>query len=368
MNGSEVDPPGDGESTACQLEVLSEDLVHETIDGDEAASFRKEILRADLGPQRKLALVRKRPETGPTRGAVILIHGFAQNRYSWHLSCRSLENFFAHQGLDTFNLELAGHGRSREFGTPPARSFNEYIDDCVPVIEAVANHSGSRQVFLVGHSLGGAVAYAVAPRCPEKIAGVITLGGVYSFGRNPFVFHAAQLLSRIDGRSGLVRRLGLGMKTSLFGKLLNGLLPLADDLSWHFPLAGWVPGSTEHEVIRERVERGFDWTGINVFLTMMGWAAEDRFSGEDGTDYAAAFAALDLPLLVVAGNEDRLATPDDVRPAYEHSRSTDKTYREFGPIDDEMHWGHLDIVLGVKASERVWPYLAQWMLQRSGSH
>ena len=359
-------PDSDGR-TECVLHRLSEERVDQIIDGERRGSFVKEIVRAELSSGRNLALVRKKPEGLPTHGAVVLVHGFAQNRYSWHLDQRSMVNFLAAEGLDTYNLELAGHGRSREFGTPPAPSFAAYIDDCAEVFQAIARHSGHGQVFIVGHSLGGAVCYAAAPRCKESIAGVITLGGVYRFGRNPILLHAARLLTVVDRRSSILRRLELGVHTRSLGKLLVGLLPTLDRASEWLPVAGWVPGSTERPVIEERILRGFDRTGVNVCLQMLGWAVSDRFEGEDGTDYRARFAELDVPLLVVAGNHDRLATPDDVRPAWTESQSSDKTYREFASAEDEVDWGHLCIVLGTRASTYVWPLLARWILDRCGS-
>jgi alpha-beta hydrolase superfamily lysophospholipase len=357
-------PPDPGPAAPCLLHRVREERVEQAIDGERRGTFQKEILRAELASGRNLALVRKRSSESPSHGAVVLIHGFAQNRYSWHLDQRSLVNFLAEQGLDTYNLELAGHGRSREFGTAPPLAFSDYIDDCTEVVKAVAAYSGQGKVFVMGHSMGGAVCYAIAPLCTEHIAGVITLGGIYYFGRNPVLSQIARLLTVVDRRSSRLRRLGIGFNTKILGQGLIKLLPLADKLSWSLPIAGWVPGSTERSIISERVLKGFDWTGLGVCMQMMGWAVNGRFDGEDGTDYKARFAALDIPLLVVAGNEDRLATPADVRPAWEDSQSSDKTYREFSPVKDEIHWGHLCIVLGAKASTYVWPFLAEWMLER----
>ena len=73
--------------------------------------------------------MRKHREDLAQHSAVLLVHGFAQNRYSWHLSSRSLVNYLADAGIDVYNLELTGHGRSREFGTAPANSFDEYVND-----------------------------------------------------------------------------------------------------------------------------------------------------------------------------------------------------------------------------------------------
>ena len=96
----------------------------------------------------------------------------------------------------------------------------------------------------------------------------------------------------------------------------------------------------------------------------MRWAAKGAFEGEGGQNYADAFRRLDLPLLVIAGDRDRLLPPADARPAYDLSESTDKTYKLFSPVHEEVHWGHLDIVLGEKAPTYVWPYVAKWLLER----
>ena len=130
-------------------------------------------------------------------------------------------------------------------------------------------------------------------------------------------------------------------------------------------MAGWVPGSTEPHVVQERLVRGFDWTGLNILLTMLRWAADGHFVGEAGEDFEEAFCALDLPLLVIAGDKDRLLPPEDARPAYDLSRSTDKTYKLFSPVREEVHWGHLDIVLGTFAPKYVWPYIGDWLLERT---
>jgi myo-inositol-1(or 4)-monophosphatase len=54
-------------------------------------------------------------------------------------------------------LELSGHGRS---GTTTGRvGFENYVEDAVSVIE---HFSG--EVVVIGHSLGGSVAYAAAGR------------------------------------------------------------------------------------------------------------------------------------------------------------------------------------------------------------
>src|SRR5688572_9129836 len=65
-----------------------------------------------------LSLVRKHLPGGPLLPPVLLVHGFAQNRYSWHTSRRSMSAWLAERGFDVWTLELRGHGLSRQASGP----------------------------------------------------------------------------------------------------------------------------------------------------------------------------------------------------------------------------------------------------------
>ncbi|MCO4773449.1 MAG: alpha/beta fold hydrolase [Deltaproteobacteria bacterium] len=347
------------------VELVQQASVEQAIDGRRYGRFDKEILRAVTPSGRALAVVRKRRTDVARRGAVLLVHGFAQNRYSWHLSTRSFVNYLADEGFDVFNLELTGHGRSREYGTTAASSFDDYVDDASSVVDSVCAYAGVEDAFVIGHSLGGAVCYAAASRVPHRIAGLVSVAGLYSFGANSVTRGVARFLEALKPLLPVVRRFRAGVASRFLGRAIVDRLEQTDRLFGLFPMAGWVPGSTEPHVLQERLIRGFDWTGLNILLTMLGWAADGSFEGESGVDYAEAFSKLDIPLLVIAGDRDRLLPPADARPAYDLSASRDKTYKLFSPVNEEVHWGHLDIVLGEKAPKYVWPYVARWLLDRS---
>ena len=349
-----------------KLELVQRTRVEQAIEGSQFGTFSKEILKAQTPSGRALAVVRKFRDDLPRRGAVLLVHGFAQNRYSWHLSTRSFVNYLADRGLDVYNLELTGHGRSREYGTAPARSFDDYVEDTASVLVALTTWAALDRIFLIGHSLGGAVCYATAAAAPEHTAGIVGIAGMYAFGTNPVTRSLGHFLHALRRLDPLVRALGAGIRSRFVGRAIVDRLEAADRLSELFPMAGWVPGSTEPHVLQERLIRGFDWTGLNILLTMMRWARDGSFEGEGGRDYGAEFARLVLPLLVIAGDRDRLLPPADARPAYDLSQSSDKTYKLFSPVHEEVHWGHLDIVLGEKAPIWVWPYISRWLLERTG--
>ena len=55
----------------------------------------------------------------------------------------------------------------------------------------------------------------------------------------------------------------------------------------------------------------------------------------------------------------------DARGAYDRSASPDRTLLVFDDLSHEVHWGHLDLVLGDRAPKHVWPVLHHWMAARS---
>jgi polyhydroxyalkanoate synthase len=134
--------------------ILHGRFVDQVIDRGVRASFRKEIV-VTPGPV-PLAMVRKRSTTADagSLGPVLLVHGFGQNRYAWHLPSRSLANHLARAGFDVFNLDLRGHGRSRQMGARMSRGVSDYIDEDLPLaVEEIQRHAGKVPVFLVWPSL-----------------------------------------------------------------------------------------------------------------------------------------------------------------------------------------------------------------------
>ncbi len=294
----------------------------------------------------RLSLVRKHlPGVGGP--PVVLVHGFAQNRYTWHHSIRSMSAWLAGQGFDVFNLELRGHGNSRPGHGP--ESFADYVSDAEAVADALP-----QRAFWVGHSLGGAVGYAVATRAPVR--GVVGIGALYKFGQaNRFLHWLCKLSTVTRGK----RLLGnVSVRTRLAGQVLGRLYNITDVAGYAFPVSGWAPGSVEPELLAERLERGFDWTSGNVWLDMARWSASDRF------DFGDDWRRTDVPLLVISGDLDHLMPPADARAAFDESGSRDKTLLELEPWTTGRHWGHLDLVSGRFAPEHLWTPLRAWLAER----
>ncbi len=337
--------------------ILYGRTLEQTIDRHERATFVKELVVT--GGAIPLAMVRKRlaSNEGGTKAPVLLVHGFGQNRYAWHLPARSLANHLARSGFDVFNLDLRGHGRSRHFGARSPRHVDDYVTEDLPsALEEVQALSGKRPVFLVGHSLGGLVSYAAAPRCQGAVAGVASIGSPYHFTRGSLSLQAISLFFeglRVAG----VPHVGLPVPLYPLGALMNAFRRVAESPFYPLPLRGWHAGALEPEVLEQHLRLAFDRAGIAELRNMFEWAAQKRFGGHH-YDYEERFEKMDLPLLVLSGSNDDLAPPASVRPAYERSRSSDKTYRT-APL------GHIDLLVGRDAPLSTWPLVSKWLTKRA---
>jgi alpha-beta hydrolase superfamily lysophospholipase len=334
--------------------ILHGRIVNQVVDRDERSAFRKEIILT--GSKVPLAMVRKRLETGEgTRAPVLLVHGFGQNRYTWHLPARSFSNYLARAGFDVFNLDLRGHGRSRHYGAARCRGVEDYVCEDVPVaVEEARALSGNRKVWLVGHSLGGLVSYAAAPNLAGAVAGVASIGSPYQFARGSFTLGAFALLFRMFARAPFPNA---PLPLQPVGKTLRVIRRFAESPLYPLPLRGWHAGSCEPHVLEQYLRLAFDRAAVAEMREMFSWAAHGRFGGRKH-DYVERFERMDLPLLVLAGANDDLAPPDSVRPGFTASRATDKTYRVV-PL------GHIDLVVGRDAPEMTWATVARWMEQRA---
>lgn len=336
--------------------ILYGRIVEQTIDRLHSARFLKELVLT--GGSVPLAMVRKRLEAhdGGTRAPVLLVHGFGQNRYAWHLPARSVANHLASAGFDVFNLDLRGHGRSRHFGARGPRRVDDYIREDLPqAVEEVQAQSGGRPVFLVGHSLGGLVSYAAAPGLAGAIAGIASIGSPYHFARGSISLQAVSMFFEAMRRA-RVPRVTMGVPLRPVSLFMRGIRRVADSPLYPFPLRGWHAGALEPHVLDQHLQLAFDRFGVEEVRNMFEWASSRRFGGRD-FDYASRFEAMDVPLLVLAGANDDLAPPASVRPGYERSRSRDRTYR-VAPL------GHIDLLVGRDAPSTTWPVLDEWLLRR----
>ena len=322
--------------------------VCQKIHGDEQIDLVMSVHTLENG----ISVERKHILEGPTRPPVILVHGFAQNRFTWDCSHRSMTNYLAKLGYDVWNMELPGHGRSELPENKGGDSFSSYVHALIQVATYI-----DKPAFWIGHSLGGATVYAAATQIDKKyIRGVIGLAALYHFGNNPITHVICRITQKLTTFPAIN---SIRIKTKNGGLVLSKLYGLTDVVGYTFPLSGWWPETVEPELFEERMRLGMDWTNVQIWKEMSGWALKKQFP------FAEEWKKLDIPLLVALADKDHLLTIRDGRPAYHESGSSDKKLVIFDDYHHETHYGHLDIILGKKAPKHVWTYLSDWMSARS---
>lgn len=338
--------------------ILYKRVVEQKIDRHQWGTFVKELLVT--GGKVPLAMVRKRAtdREHSTVAPVLLVHGFGQNRYAFHLPARSFANYLASAGFDVFNVDLRGHGRSRHFGGRRARGVDDYVEEDLPTaVHEVHQASGQRKVFLVGHSLGGLVSYAATPAMRDRVAGIVSIGSPYHFARGSWSLKAIAVFFRML-EVGRVPTVNAPLILRPVGEVMRKLRRFAESPLYPVPLRGWHKGALEPHVLDEHLRLAFDRASLAEMRNMFEWASKKRFGGEEA-DYVERFERMDIPLLVIAGENDDLAPPASVRPGFARSQSRDKTYRVY-PL------GHIDLLVGRDAPITVWPLVRGWLLDRQG--
>ena len=98
------------------------------------------------------------------RESVVFIHGAGGGQYTW-----SYQKAFFEKRFNPIMIELPGHGASEGEGEEEIGGYAEHV---YSFLKALA----LSKVYLVGHSMGGAITQTVALTHPEVIKGIVLVG------------------------------------------------------------------------------------------------------------------------------------------------------------------------------------------------
>lgn len=104
-----------------------------------------------------------------TRGVILAIHGLSLNSGSYE----SFGNEMARRGLPTFAIDVRGFGQWNQNGKHTNLDLTNTVLDVHKAIFSIRQHFAGVPIFLVGESMGGAVAITAAAQRPDFISGVI---------------------------------------------------------------------------------------------------------------------------------------------------------------------------------------------------
>ncbi len=253
----------------------------------------------------------------PPRAVIALVHGINEHsgRYGF------IAERAGQRGLGLVSMDLRGHGLS-----PGERAyvnqFDEYLLDVDALLAKAQELAGGRPVFLMGHSMGGAIALRwVAQRGP-RVAGLVLSSAALRIGGDVprLLVWLAPFLSRW-----LPRQRGTRLSPDVLSRIPEAVAAYEAD-----PLVTrkGAPARTGAELLRAM--------------------ALNR----------EAAAALDLPVYLFHGDADRLTDPAGSREINDLWGGADHSLR-FWPGSRHETPNDLD-------REAVATELLDWVLARSG--
>ncbi len=350
--------------SARKLVLFPEHIVEQSINLGQRTRLQASVHLVEL-EHGATALVRKRAVVAPDRAVVLLTHGFAQNCHAWHVRGRSLHNYLADAGFDTFAIDLRGVGRSRPLGARRPTSFREYVEiDLARAIKRIAAITQRQELFLVGHSMGAAISCSVAGLHPQRIRGVVSLAGLYGFGNHN------RTLKAVTGAALAFCRLmpmprHFVVPTNWVGKVLSATrVAFNAPTARLLPLQAWAPGSVEDPILREYLKRSFEPSTMGIVERLAGMAYGRGFEDAQGCSYFDRFERSGVPLLVIAGSRDALISVADVVRCFERAEVSDKQCVIFSEGRRDPKMGHVDLIIGKAAPTTTWPLIRDWLSER----
>ena len=220
------------------------------------------------------------------RAVVALVHGIAEHsgRYGF-LAGRANE-----RGVGLVSLDLRGHGRS-----PGERSwvkrFDDYLLDVDALLAKAHELAAGRPVFLMGHSMGGAIALRWLAQRRQPVAGLILSSAALRIGGD-------------------------------VPRLLVALAPL---------LSRWLPHLRGKRIDPAVISRDAAAVAAYVADPLVSLQAPPARTGAEllrvmAANHAAA-AGLAVPVYLFHGDADRLTDPAGSREIFDLWGGPDRTLR-----------------------------------------
>lgn len=212
---------------------------------------------------------------------LILVHGFAASTHAWRPWMQRLS---ADHRL--IAIDLPGHGLSE---TPPG--YRATLEGNAALVDALANETGVRRFVLAGNSMGGAVSLAYAMAHGERLDGLVLVDAAGWPGED----------GKRSGGPPFFVALFNNPVGHWFIKLFDPRLFAEGGLKDAYLDARLV---TE-ELVRRYIDMAMGVGHRDVLLTQQSQPAKP-WTPE-------TFRRLNIPTLVMAGEQDRLIPADDAR-------------------------------------------------------
>jgi pimeloyl-ACP methyl ester carboxylesterase len=322
---------------------------------------------------------------------LLLVHGFSQNRHAW--TCGEFVKNLLLFGIDIHVLELRGHGKSsiafqyeraRKLGRPlpPDIHYDWDIDshflyDIPAAVASVKRITGRSKIFYCGHSMGGMLGYGYAG-IHDDLEGLITIGAPADLGRGfPFLralaFSGPILAAGVDlalssinvqRRAQASGRALLSRATSLLRRKSRVVVPLPPTpLRYRYlPVDTWLKmgekllsksdtrplygklnvvnlltntSRVRAADIRWLLREGGEREPRKVIEQFAKWIRRGELRCyRTGYDFKAGFSRIGIPMAIIFGDMDPLASVESTRSVYRAAKSE---YLLWRPVKGNSH-------------------------------
>ncbi|MGZ3461280.1 MAG: alpha/beta hydrolase, partial [Archangium sp.] len=337
----------------------------------------------------------KQPFAQPLFGEpLLLVHGFSQNRHTW-TSGQFVKNllFF---GVDIHILELRGHGKSSiEFQRervarfrrplPPDLDYGWDIDsyflyDLPAAVSGVKRITRRERIFYCGHSMGGMLGYGYAG-IHDDFEGLITIGSPADLGRGTLLLRmlalggpalgaaidAALAGLNLEERVGYTGRMLLARGASVLNEGLARRLEPKDGPHQHqfhyIPGYDWLtfaarqrawaddhplfnrlttrlnrlsnPARVSSKDVRWLLREGGEREPRKVAEQFGRWTRRgEMVCYRTGYDFKRGFSKIHIPMAIIFGDMDPLASVESTRSVYHAAQSE---YLLWRPVKGNSH-------------------------------
>ena len=255
----------------------------------------------------------------PVRAVLLCVHGLGLNSNSF----AQFGTEMSLKGVAVYAIDVRGFGSWMEAKGHKKIDFEDCISDVKKTLDWLKKANPGKPVFLMGESMGGAIALHAAAEYPDSMNGVIS---VCSSG-DRFKQKKTELKIFLSALTGPTRQINIG----------KGVVEQA---------AG------DNEAVKAK------WEGDELDrmkLSPMELMAFQKFMNESHD----AVAKIDrLPVLMVQGTADKLVKPEGTQELYDELKTTDK---QIIMVEDAQHL----IFENQKVDAAILNDVSKWIFARS---
>ncbi|XP_076133283.1 monoglyceride lipase isoform X1 [Alosa pseudoharengus] len=254
----------------------------------------------------------------PPRALVFVAHGAGEHCGAYNDVAQSLTK----HSLLLFAHDHVGHGQS-EGERMNVKDFQIFIRDSLQHISIMRERHPSLPVFLIGHSMGGAISILTACERPQDFAGVVLIAPMVQMNpesATPFKVFLAKLLSH------MMPNLSLGTIQSK-----------------------WVSRDPKQVAAYDADELNYHG-GLKVSFGMQLMEAANRIQ--------RLLPDITWPFLLLHGDVDKLCDISGSQLMYDQAKSSDKTLKIY---EGAYHALHHDLP---DTAEATLKELTAWILER----